>query len=662
MLTAPKRRQLTSISDAANDTATFTYSYGDLASITDPLSNTIRRFTDGAGRLLSLEDALGNLTAYTYDGFDRVSKIADAQGNATQFTYDLAGNLTQVKDANNNQTNYTYDTRNRRLTSKDALTKSDVYVYDGNSNVTKHTDRLNKATTYLYDALNRPTSIAFSGDTITPTFDGGNRLTKAVDSTAGTITRSYDGLDDLTQEVSPQGTINYTYDNAGRRETMQVVGQAQATYTFDNANRMTAITQGTQSVGLNYDNANRRTCLTLPNGVVTSYGYDNNSRVTALTYGTGGSCSSPPSNLGNLTYVYDANGRRTTIGGSLAAVSLPANIAGGTSTTYNADNEQTKFNNASLTYDSDGQLTRDATNTYTFDARNHLTAISGGATASFVYDALGRRMKKVVAGTTTQFLYDRVNPVQELNSSNGVVANLLTGLNTDEYFTRTASSTTSTFLTDALGSTIGLVTANNGSTTTTYTYQSFGATTIGGAANGNSYDFTGRENDGTGLCFNRARYYSSTYQRFIAQDPSEFGGGDTNLYGYVHNDPTDTKDPSGRQAAVIPAVIGCSAAPEVCATLAALTGAAALVAGAQILMSRTPHSDPYIFPKSVDPGRDSNGNCNPCPDNGPVFSQPGDAHGSTCGEHYHQIIWRQDQISCKCYSDRVDVPSPGAQK
>jgi len=114
--------------------------------------------------------------------------------------------------------------------------------------------------------------------------------------------------------------------------------------------------------------------------------------VTSITYGTGGSCASPPSNLGNLTYAYDANGRRTSTAGSLGAVTLPANVAGGSSTAYNADNAQSMFNGTSLSYDANGNLTGDGTNTYTWDARNHLTAISGGSTASFVYDAFGRRM------------------------------------------------------------------------------------------------------------------------------------------------------------------------------------------------------------------------------------------------------------------------------
>jgi YD repeat-containing protein len=353
---------------------------------------------------------------------------------------------------------------------------------------------------------------------ITYTRDAGDRVTKAVDSLAGTINRTYDGLNDLTQEVTPQGTINYTYDNASRRATLQAVGQSQVGYTWDNANRLTAISQGSQSVGLNYDNANRRTCLTLPNGVIATYGYDKDSRVTSITYGTGGSCSSPPSNLGSLTYSYDANGRRTATAGSLAAVTLPANVTGGTSTVYNADNAQTKFNGTALSYDNNGNLLSDGTNTYTWDARNHLTAISGGSTASFAYDGFGRRVKKVIGGTTTQFLYDGLNPVQELNGRHNpaVIANLLTGLSIDEYLTRTDISTgvTSTLLADALGSTIGLV-GSGGTIATNYTYQPFGATTAGGAGNTNTYQFTGRENDGTGLYFNRARYYSPTLQRFI---------------------------------------------------------------------------------------------------------------------------------------------------
>src|SRR5713101_8626728 len=113
--------------------------------------------------------------------------------------------------------------------------------------------------------------------------------------------------------------------------------------------------------------------------------------------------------LGNLTYSYDADGRRTATAGSLATVTLPANVTGTTS--YNADNEQSTFNGTSLSYDANGNLTGDGTNTYTWDARNHLTQITQRRTtvATFAYDAFGRRMNKTVNGTITQFVYDGLN-------------------------------------------------------------------------------------------------------------------------------------------------------------------------------------------------------------------------------------------------------------
>ena len=145
----------------------------------------------------------------------------------------------------------------------------------------------------------------------------------------------------------------------------------------------------------------------------------------------------------------------------------------------------------------------------------------------------------------TEFLYDGLNPVQELNGNNppSPTAELLTGLDIDEYFTRTDSNGAMSFLTDALGSTLALP-DSGGSINTSYTYEPFGKTTVSGS-NANPYQFTGRENDGTGLHFYRARYYSPTFQRFVSQDPWDFIGGGPNLYEYTAGDPVDLRDPSG---------------------------------------------------------------------------------------------------------------------
>jgi RHS repeat-associated protein len=80
---------------------------------------------------------------------------------------------------------------------------------------------------------------------------------------------------------------------------------------------------------------------------------------------------------------------------------------------------------------------------------------------------------------------------------------------------------------------------------TSYTVEPFGNTTVTGSSTTNSFAFTGRELDSTGLYFYRARYYSPTLQRFVSEDPVGFAGGNANLYGYVDNSPTNADDPLG---------------------------------------------------------------------------------------------------------------------
>jgi RHS repeat-associated protein len=217
------------------------------------------------------------------------------------------------------------------------------------------------------------------------------------------------------------------------------------------------------------------------------------------------------------------------------------------SATYDAANRRTSQNGTTLTYDANGNLTADAAGTYTWNARDEL--VSRGTTASFAYDPFGRRHSKTVNSTKTDFVYDGVNVVQERRAG-AAYANLLTG-GIDEVFTRSAVGATSNYLTDGLGNTIALADPLGG-VATSYTYDPFGNTTSSGAASDNTQQYTGRENDGTGLYYYRARYYSPAMQRFISEDPIGFAGGDTNLYAYVGGDPVNGIDPSGLACFCIP--------------------------------------------------------------------------------------------------------------
>ena len=86
----------------------------------------------------------------------------------------------------------------------------------------------------------------------------------------------------------------------------------------------------------------------------------------------------------------------------------------------------------------------------------------------------------------------------------------------------------------------------SGGVQTEYTYEPFGKTSFAGSSNSSSYQYTGRENDGTGLYYYRARYYHPALQRFISEDPLEFAAGDPNLYAYVGNNPVSYTDPAGK--------------------------------------------------------------------------------------------------------------------
>jgi RHS repeat-associated protein len=90
-------------------------------------------------------------------------------------------------------------------------------------------------------------------------------------------------------------------------------------------------------------------------------------------------------------------------------------------------------------------------------------------------------------------------------------------LRVDEPFIRQTGIGNEQFHTDALGSTLALSNAT-GVIATSYSYEAFGKATITGVSS-NPFQFAGRENDGTGLYYYRARYLSPSSTRFIGEDP-----------------------------------------------------------------------------------------------------------------------------------------------
>ena len=154
-------------------------------------------------------------------------------------------------------------------------------------------------------------------------------------------------------------------------------------------------------------------------------------------------------------------------------------------------------------------------------------------------------------------------------------ANLISG-GIDEIFTRADSTGSFTPLKDALGSTIALVDASGKVWLRSMPTIRSATPQLSGATNSNAFQYTGRENEGNGLYFYRARYYSPLLGRFINEDPLGFAGSGSNFYAYVFDSPTNLTDPFGLAA---PALVPLAAGGGAGLTLIQGGGGAAAISG-----------------------------------------------------------------------------------
>ncbi len=211
-----------------------------------------------------------------------------------------------------------------------------------------------------------------------------------------------------------------------------------------------------------------------------------------------------------------------------------------------------------FSYDSNGNLVEKRgqgaissnVTTYSWDKQNRLTGItqtgqpnanpnpilgnnaSDHITATFSYDQFGRRTNKAIningTANDVSYVYDGDQAVGETSSTANT--SQLTGLAIDEHIARYTGQEQLVYLTDALGSIIAQTKAD-GSFQNKYGYSPYGQVAKDTDDKQNPHQYTGRENDNTGLLFYRARYYMPSCGRFISEDPVGLNGG-INLYSY----------------------------------------------------------------------------------------------------------------------------------
>jgi RHS repeat-associated protein len=155
--------------------------------------------------------------------------------------------------------------------------------------------------------------------------------------------------------------------------------------------------------------------------------------------------------------------------------------------------------------------------------------------------------KKVNGVLTQGFLYrNQLNPIAELDGAGNIVSRFIYASkpHVPDYVVK--GGVTYRILSDHLGSPRLVIDTATGAIAQRLDYDEFGQVTLDTTPGFQPFGFAGGLFDpDTGLLRFGVRDYDPFTGRWTTKDPIRFVGGDSNLYGYVLNDPVNWIDPWG---------------------------------------------------------------------------------------------------------------------
>jgi len=543
---------------------------------------------NSSGFLDSVTDPENHTVFYIYDAVGRMTGIKRPDESSIGFTYDLNGNMTVLTNPVDVGHGFEFDSVNLNSSYQAPLSGSYSYLYDkdrrliqtsfpsGKNIVNDYADPLDSTDkSRLWQIRTPEVNIDF-------TYLCGTKVESITNGT-DTITYGYDGA--LVTSEALSGTLNqiltYTYNNDFNVQSFTYAGGT-ANYTYDNDNLLTgarafmitryvqnglleAVTDGSLSLTRifnGYGEVSAQDYIVNDQSLISwNLVRDDTGRIIQKTETLGDSTN-------NYEYTHDLLGRLLTVkkddvlveqyeyslnGARIYVKSTLRNIEERTAT-YSDEEHLLTSGSSEYEYDADGFLNTkiegtDKKTTYVFSSRGELLQVTlpEGKIIEYVHDPMGRRIAKKVNDTIVEkYLWQGLTRLLAVYDGND---NLLMRF---EYADgrmpiAMAMEDTTYYLTyDQVGS-LRAVADSFGSVVKRIDYDSFG-NIIGDTdpAFEVPFGFAGGLHDrDTGLVRFGYRDYDPDIGRWTAKDPTFFAGGDTDIYGYVLNDPTNFSDPLG---------------------------------------------------------------------------------------------------------------------
>jgi len=560
----------------------------------DTRTATLAYYDSGAsqGYLHTVTDALNRTISYDYDLAGRVTQQTLPDGRAIAYGYDAKGNLTSLTPPGRpahlfdyTAVDQTQDYTPPAVNTNDPATR---YSYNKDKQLELITRPDGQTLDFIYDSAGRlKTLSAPHGDT-GYAYDSAGRLQSL--SAPGSIALSYNYDGSLLTNTSltgpVTGSVSRSYDNDFRTQTLTVNGANTISLNYDNDSLLTGVgdlsltrnAQNGQLTGTalgqindNYsDNSFGETQSYQANVgaaplIQWNYQRDNLGRISHreeiiqgithiddYAYDLAGRLIEVKQN-GSVTasYGYDNNGNRTDVNGQTIAH-------------YDDQDRLSNYNGNTYSYTENGEL---KTKTVGADAAAPITAydydvfgnlkhvtLPDNTQIDYLIDGQNRRIGKKVNGVLVQgFLYQNpIKPIAELDGNNNVVTRFVYGDkgNVPAYLIKidpnTQSQTTYRIISDHLGSPRLVINVNDGSIAQALNYDVWGNVIHDSNPGFQPFGYAGGIYDrDTKLVRFGARDYDAETGRWTVKDPIGFWGGDSNLYGYVVNDPVNRIDPMG---------------------------------------------------------------------------------------------------------------------